>query len=207
MYSPSYYIEKQRDKILDIIQEYNFAILMTNGSSIPDVTHLPFLLERTPSGIGKVIGHCARANPIWKSFENQEVLITFLGPHAYISPSWYEPDPQNVPTWNYAVVHVRGRALIIEDTESKLFCLQQLVKYHENKYGTGWELNPNMTASDPMLSQIVVFEVPLDNVEAKFKMNQQHSENNKKGVVEGLSKLDLEYAKKLSKLMAKQSLN
>ena len=62
-------------------------------------------------------GHLARPNPQIADFDGEaEALAMFAGPHAYISPSWYETGPA-VPTRNYASVHAYGPAQRIDDPE------------------------------------------------------------------------------------------
>lgn len=119
IYSPNHYKENRNELIFQIIRNYSFATLITQSSDGPFVSHLPLLLEFMGDK-PFLLGHCAKANPHWKQFEDGEkITILFHGPHSYISPAWYQPKSDNVPTWNYATVHIQGRAAIISAPEER----------------------------------------------------------------------------------------
>jgi transcriptional regulator len=104
MYIPRAFREDDSSKLHTFMREYNFATFITLHDGVPFATHLPFLLDAERGPNGTLLAHMARANPQWQVFKSsQEVLVIFQGPHAYISPSWYEVE-LSVPTWNYAVV-------------------------------------------------------------------------------------------------------
>ena len=109
MYNPRSYRNENLEELFALIRRYNFAALFTHHDGESFVTHIPFLVDSHRGSCGTLIAHMARANPHWKAFESAAPsLVVFMGPHAYISPVWYR-DQQTVPTWNYAVVHARGR--------------------------------------------------------------------------------------------------
>src|SRR4051794_27392492 len=100
MYVPSAFAESDLNKLHDFIERNSFGLLVSLVKGVPFATHLPFLLERNSGPDGSLVGHMARANPHWQELEAQTVLVVFSGPHAYISPTWYEAE-NVVPTWNY----------------------------------------------------------------------------------------------------------
>src|SRR5262245_32627214 len=105
MYIPNSFREDDQAELHDLMRQNNFAILVTQHGGAPFATHAPFLLDAERGPHGTLLAHIARANPQWRDFDGQqEALVIFQGPHAYISPSWYEVAP-SVPTWNYAAVH------------------------------------------------------------------------------------------------------
>src|SRR5437868_7041638 len=105
MYIPAHFREDDPERLHSLIQEYSFGMLVTCEVGRPFASHLPFLLDTGRGPQGTLRAHLARANPQWQSFASgQEALVIFQGPHAYLSPSWYETHP-SVPTWNYAAVH------------------------------------------------------------------------------------------------------
>src|SRR4051812_5840105 len=106
MYVPAAFAEPDRGRLHEFIEAYSFGLLVSSHRG-PFATHLPFLLDRTAGPHGTLVGHMARANPQWHDLDGREVLAVFSGPHAYVSPSWYEADDV-VPTWNYVAVHARG---------------------------------------------------------------------------------------------------
>src|SRR5205807_1335826 len=113
MYIPAAFAEPDLRKLHDFIERHSFGMLVSSVDGAPFATHLPFLLDRDGGPHGTLIGHMARANPHWREAAGQTGLAIFSGPHAYVSPSWYEAE-QVVPTWNYTAVHASGRIQVIE---------------------------------------------------------------------------------------------
>ncbi|MBK9321502.1 MAG: FMN-binding negative transcriptional regulator [Bdellovibrionaceae bacterium] len=203
MYSPTQYREERMDLIYEVIQNYSFATLITMTSEGPFVSHLPVLLD---SAKKVLLSHCARGNPQWKHFkEGIPVTVIFNGPHAYISPAWYKPDPDNVPTWNYAAVHVKGTARIIEDFHDAYSVMNKLVQNYEDQYRTGWVLpaEPNETLKNDLNRGITVFEIAMDHVEAKFKLSQKQNSADRNSVIDNLSKSSGEQGSALAEYMKK----
>ena len=111
MYVPRHFSIEDQSRMVAFMQRNSFALLTTCTETGPFVSHLPLLYAD-----GKLIGHMARANPQWRHFASgKETLAVFWGPHAYISPAWYDT-PNQVPTWNYETVHAYRSARIVEDT-------------------------------------------------------------------------------------------
>src|SRR5689334_11890616 len=131
MYIPPHFAASDPQLGLDIIDRHSFATLVTVHDGLPFATHLPLLLEqRGPRRT--LVGHVARANPKWQHLElGQRVLAVFAGPHAYVSPTWYEPRPDNVPTWNYVAVHVRGRPRLLPAGAATLDVVSRLSARHD----------------------------------------------------------------------------
>ncbi len=131
MYIPKLYREEDREKILEFLRANNFPALVTHDGEKPIATHLPVEVIEGEDGALTILGHMSRANPQWKSFGEQEVLLIFQGAHTYISPRWYSQ--VNVPTWNYMIVHLYGKVRLVEGEE--LYSLMsQLVQKHEVQY-------------------------------------------------------------------------
>src|SRR5688572_23601686 len=107
MYIPATFAETDRNKLFEFIEQYSFATLVSTSGAEPIASRLPFLFDRQAGPHGRLLGHMARANPQWKTADGTRVLVMFDGPHAYISPTWYE-SRQVVPTWNYVAVHAYG---------------------------------------------------------------------------------------------------
>ena len=172
------YLPKQFDEptfAQDLIKENPFASLISNDDDgFPYVTHLPLHLD-LKDGELFIIGHCARANPHWKFMQKgPEVLITFLGPQAYMSPSVY-PDLARVPTWNYVSVHIKANAQLVDENHTKDVILKQLIADHEATYADQWRSLPD-TYTTPMLSAIVAFEMRVLDIKSKIKLNQHRPE-------------------------------
>lgn len=130
MYIPASFEEKNLSTLHEFIEQHSFGLLISQVEGQPFATHLPILLDRNTGANGTLIGHMARANRQWKSFADQTVLTIFNGPHAYISPTWYEAE-NLVPTWNYIAVHAHGSVKITEDESVLLEVLQKTVSEYE----------------------------------------------------------------------------
>src|SRR5262249_5079837 len=136
MYLPKYTVPKKEDAALDLMDQYPFATLLSQREDSPLISHLPLLLNREQNTL---IGHMARANSHWRILsENPRVTVLFHGPHTYVTPKWYVSG-RDVPTWNYAVVHVTGRAKLIEDFEGLNRILQMLTTKLEDGTSNPWQ--------------------------------------------------------------------
>jgi transcriptional regulator len=168
----------------EIMQAHSWALLMTaDETGAPLATHLSLIWRNDGSPHGLLIGHMARANPHWELFERQpESLALFWGPHAYVSPTWYEPGPK-VPTWNYVTVHAYGRPQVITETPLVLRVLSELAKAYETGAGE-WNLGalPPGTAEE-MSKHIVAFRMPLARAETKIKLSQNRDLADRKNVI------------------------
>src|SRR5262245_52454200 len=100
MYIPSAFAQADPAELFAFMESYSFALLVSTHEGEPFGTHIPLLLERDTGPHGTLVGHMARANPHWRGLDGQPVLAVFSGPHAYVSPTWYESE-NVVPTWHY----------------------------------------------------------------------------------------------------------
>jgi transcriptional regulator len=182
MYLPSAFEIEDRDAMYAVIRENNFGALINQVDGAPFATHLPFMIEDDV-----LVAHMARANPQWRGFtDGAPVLCIFQGPHAYISPTWYD-SPDMVPTWNYVAVHVRGTPRIIDDPARAYATLQRLVESQEIRQPIPWRLSDqNRDKIDALLRSIIVFEIPIDQIDGKAKMNQNRTEADRRGAIAGL---------------------
>lgn len=181
MYIPNSFKEENLDVLYNLMERYNFATLFSQQDGTPFATHLPFIIDRTH---GTLIAHFARANPHWKMLDAQtEVLVVFQGAHTYISPAWYE-NQVTVPTWNYAVVHVYGKPILIHDPETLRPMVETLVQQHEH---AGWDMMQADSIIDGQLKAIVGLEIPILRVEGKYKFNQNRTVADQQGVIRALA--------------------
>jgi transcriptional regulator len=143
------------------------------------------VLEEESGEFGTLRAHVARANPQWRHFEEgREALIVFQGPHAYISPSWYETQPA-VPTWNYAAVHAYGVPQLLDASGLKAL-LYTMVALYEGVGEEGWQFEMGAEYVEQMMRGIVGFEIPIARLEGKLKMSQNRSETDRRRVIERL---------------------
>jgi len=188
MYNPEHFQKTNQSELLRFIQTYNFATLVSTDNQQLQVSHLPLLIEAENSGANrKLLGHMARANPHWKSLDSSEVLCIFHGPHGYISPSWYV-NQLNVPTWNYAVVHVRGLVKLLRDETVLESVLTQLVDFQESGFDDRWQYDLPSDFRSKLTKAIVGFEINISSIEGKFKLSQNRSEEDWKAALAGVEK-------------------
>jgi transcriptional regulator len=183
MYIPEFNRVEDTAATLAFMRANPFAILVSSGDEGPFATHLPVVIAE--SG-GKVIvrAHVAKANPHWKVLDQQESLVIFHGPHAYISPALYEIR-ESVPTWNYATVHAYGRGNILPSDMDKHQVLAELITLFDSSYLEQWNSFHDEYRSR-MLNHIVAFEIPLTRMEAKFKLSQNRTKIEQENVIQAL---------------------
>ena len=198
MYIPALNKETDLSRLHALMRRNNFALLISNGESVPLATHLPFMLDTDAGDYGTLITHMARANSHWKQIKpDDEVLVIFQGVHSYISPRWYA-EPSVVPTWNYATVHASGKPRLIHDEARLKQIVMALVEYHEGPGGL-----PRLETNFPetLLKAIVGLEIPIDRLEGKFKFNQNKTLEDQRGVIEALSKSDDSTQRAVARIM------
>jgi transcriptional regulator len=186
LYRPAAFASDDQAAIERLLDEHPFATLITAGAGEPQISHLPLLHQREPAPHGRLIGHMARANPHWSHFGSGASLAIFHGPHAYVSPSWYAQPATQVPTWNYAVVHVHGRAEIVSDRAATLATLQRMVTRFEGGRAAPWRLQLEGARLDAMVGAIVAFEIEIERIDAKFKLSQNKDEADRRRVASAL---------------------
>lgn len=162
-----------------IIRENPFASLVSNDDEgFPFISHIPVKLlpHATDVQNDMLLGHVAKGNPHAAFLAKRpEVLLTFMGPQAYMSPAVY-PDLVRVPTWSYVAVHVKAKVRLLEGEEAKDAILKQLIADHEPPYAQQWRGLPD-TYTQPMLNAIVAFEMHVQNIQTKVKLNQHRPES------------------------------
>src|SRR5579863_5827453 len=141
MYIPKAFREDNLETLQTFMRDYSFATLITVQDGAPQVSHVPFIPDTQRGPYGTLRAHLARGNQQWRHLDGQrEALVIFQGPHAYVSPSWYEVE-LSVPTWNYAVVHAYGVPRLIEEPGELYALLQTLVKENEAGFEHPWKIH------------------------------------------------------------------
>ncbi len=172
MYIPKPFRVDDVSTLRAFMEAYNFATVISDGSSGLVASHLPLLVNADDEGHITLLGHMARANSQWRDFEDGvEVLATFHGPHGYVTPRLYD-DPISVPTWNYMVVHAYGNPRLLREDAAKRNALAELVEFHEAGAGNPWRLDLPEDYLARMTDQIVAFQIVVDRLEGKFKLSQ-----------------------------------
>ena len=202
MYTPERFKEAHRERIVALVEGHPFAMLITAPDGVPFVSHLPLHYDRSAGPHGTLIGHMARSNPQWQHFSSgSEVLAVFQGPHAYVSPSWYASP--GVPTWNYAVVHLRGIPRLIENEADLEALVERQTQVHESALPSPWKPELVGERRAKLLGMIVGFEIDITDIQGKFKLSQNRSEEDQRRVFEALSRSANQTDVALAQLMSR----
>jgi transcriptional regulator len=203
MYLPAAFAETDTSKIHEFMDRHGFATLISQGSAGMIASHLPLLLEPEAGRNGTLFGHMARANPQWKDVRG-DVLAIFAGPHAYVSPSWYEEEG-TVPTWNYVAVHAYGVFRLVEDRDGLLEILRKSVRTYEGSRPEPWPFDESAKHVDTMLKAIVGFRIEIGRLEGKWKLSQNQPEARREKVIQGLGRQTDEDSRAIAALMIERA--
>ena len=180
--------------------QYGFATLVTTGDGAPVASHLPFILDESAGEKGTLLSHMAVANRQWRYADGQQVLTVFQGPHTYVSPTWYQ-DPETVPTWNYVAVHVYGILKVVQDQERIQNILARITDYDEASLPQPWQAEFTSEYAQQMVKRIVAFEIEIDKMQGKWKLNQNHPEERRRRVVDVLKTMPGDNSQGIATLM------
>lgn len=186
LYTPAHFATGDRAAVARLMHDHPFATLITPGASEPLVSHLPLLIVPGCEPHGTLIGHFARANLHWEMAATTPSVAIFHGPHAYISPRWYMHPDTMVPTWNYAAVHAHGTLEIIEDLTEARHILETLVHRFEHDRAEPWTFAMPPRPRDAMVGAIVAFRMRIKRLDAKFKLSQNRTAEDRGRVMAGL---------------------
>jgi transcriptional regulator len=192
MYLPKHFEETRPARLHGFMAAYPLGLLITHDLAGVVANPIPFMLQPERGPNGTLIGHVARANPVWKQTPGAtDALVVFQGPQGYVSPGWYASKTEHgkvVPTWNYSTVQARG-ALVVHDTvEAVRAVVQTLTTHHEAAQAQPWAMaDAPADYIEQMLRAIVMIEVPITALVGKFKLSQNRSGPDRKGVEAGLA--------------------
>lgn len=190
MYLPQHFEETRPAVLQALLRRHPLGLLITlDEAGLPVANPLPFLLQPERGPLGTLVGHVARANPVWRA-AGQQALVVFQGPDGYISPNGYASKREHgkvVPTWNYATVQARGPLVALDEAAATRALVTQLTQTHEAN-----QLRPWAVTDAPadyiatMLRAIVCIEIPLTALVGKYKLSQNRSAPDRAGLVAAL---------------------
>ncbi|MBK8336258.1 MAG: FMN-binding negative transcriptional regulator [Sterolibacteriaceae bacterium] len=191
MYLPRHFKESRTDVLHELIVAHPFATLVTLTPHGLEANAIPLHLRHEGGAFGTLVGHVARANPMWGRFDPAvEALAVFQGPQAYISPSWYATKRQTgkvVPTWNYVIVQARGPLRIRDDANWIDTLLHELTTRHEAARPAPWSVDDAPREyTEALMRAVVGIEIPIVRLAGKWKVSQNQPAANRAGVVAGL---------------------
>ncbi len=177
MYVPPHFEISNPEVLHDLIVHHPLGVLVTQSESGLNANHIPFELDATGSTHGILRAHVARNNAVWQlSTNGDEVLVVFQAEDAYISPNWYpskHETHQQVPTWNYRVVHAYGRITIHDDEKYVRALVGRLTKKHEANQPKPWKMSDApRDYMEMMVKSIVGIEIEITRMIGKFKLSQ-----------------------------------
>ena len=177
MYIPRHYEVSDFQEVARLLQAYPFGQLISHHRGRLMTTHLPFRINREGRALSM---HLAKSNPQWRDIVGQEVLVSVVGAHGYVSPSWYEKP--GVPTWNYQAVHVYGHCTLVTDPGLLRSSMEDLSS----------EFEPRRLSLDEVphgeskLRGIVGLDLEISSFEAKYKLSQNRTEVDRARVIDAL---------------------
>lgn len=190
MYNSAAFAEHRPEVLHTLIRDYPLSSLISTYEGKIECSHIPMVLDAENNCLR---AHLARANPHWKTLTNADVLVVFHGPEHYVTPSWYPAKQEHgkvVPTWNYVVVHVRGRARVIQDPSFLLRNVSELTAQNETHFPEPWAVSDAPEDYIHGLTRSIVgLEVAITGIEGKWKLNQNRPAEDRTGVKTGLDKL------------------
>jgi transcriptional regulator len=200
MYSPTYNRVEDRAELVAFMRANSFAVLVTGTGGALHASHLPVRILETNKKIILDM-HMAKNNPQWKEFFDDEVMVVFAGPHAYVSPRWYE-EKERVPTWNYAAVHAYGIPVLVSEKSKKYASQRRLVADMDPQWLPQFDAL-RQEYVDMMLDGIVNFEIPLARLETRWKLSQNRGRREMELIAGQLAKSDDSAERSLAALTRK----
>ncbi len=209
MYTPKPYLEADLATLHAGMRAWSFATLITVGPAGVNATHLPFLLDAQHDGPGLLTTHLSKKNPQFDDLRaGGEALVIFQGPHAFVTPSWYVKQ-STFPTWNYTAIHARGAPRVIEERMAVHAVLRRTVAQYDaplrDEFGGSWDYDAMpFDFVAPRLDMIAAVELPVRLLEGKYKLNQDRSEEDRRGVIDALERLGDPQGVAVAEMMRRQ---
>jgi len=187
MYVPAHFHETRSEVLQALIKRHPLGTLVAVTSDGLTANHIPMQATLEAGGRGRLRGHIARANTLWRELAaDAAVLAIFTGADRYVSPTWYPSKQEHgkaVPTWNYATVHLKGTIRFIEDAVWLREFVTELTEVYEQGRPNRWHVSdapPDYM--EAMLRAIVGFEIEVTSVVGKFKGSQNRAVGDREGV-------------------------
>ena len=186
-YNPRHFALTDEQAIRRVLTECGFATLITSAGDELVISHVPVLFDPAAGPHGMLLGHVAAANPHASALGQGTTFVVLQGPFGYVSPNWYTQPAASVPTWNYVALHVHGSVERRDTLADKRTLVDALTARHEAAFAQPWtsaKMPPALL--EKMLGAIVGFRIRIERIDAKFKLGQNRSSEDRAGVIAGL---------------------
>lgn len=192
MYVPKHFEEARTEVLQELIRRHPLGVLVAPTPQGLEANHIPFEIDASAGAHGLLRCHVARANPVWRHLTAEaEVLVIFQGEESYVSPPWYPAKQAHgkvVPTWNYVAVHAYGKSRVTHDAAWLRALVESLTSTHERGRAEPWRVSDAPDDYiEKMLAAIVGVEIPIERIVGKWKVSQNRSADDRRGVTTGLN--------------------
>lgn len=210
MYVPAPFGEQRIEVMHALIRACPLGVLVVAGAGGLEANHIPFFLRVSDEGSATLLGHVARANPVWRTpGASSAALVVFQGPASYVSPGWYPSKLEHgrvVPTWNYVAVHAQGTVTFHDDPRWTRSQMEWLTRQMEAGRAHPWAVaDAPAEHIDRLVANVVGVEVAVERLTGKWKVSQNQSAANRAGVVNGLHEVGGPAAEELARLVAERA--
>lgn len=209
MFQPPVFQEHRHDVMEELMRAHPFAMIVSSATGLLTADHVPLVLK-TVGAKTCLQGHVAANNPLFRKSDGPlEVLTVFQGPQTYVTPSWYASKQEHgkvVPTWNYVVVHVRGRLEFIQQVDWLLEHLDDLTRQHESHRQEPWALSDApLDFIHRQLRGLVGFEISIEEMQGIWKVSQNKASKDRAGVMAGLEADAVPHAGEMARLVEERA--
>ncbi len=191
MYRPAAFVEDDPAELAALVRACPLASLVVHSREGLTAAHTPMLVEQDGAGrVTALIGHVARANPFWTLADGADVLVLFMGPDAYVSPSFYGSKTVHgkvVPTWNYVRVEARGLLSVETDPARVRPYFEELTQAYEQDRPQPWGVDDAPADYIEKLQHAVVgLRIAVSDIRGSVRLSQNRDAIDYAGVRDGL---------------------
>jgi transcriptional regulator len=189
MASPELFAPRDDADIARLIAQAPLAWVVSLGGGPPMATPLPLAVASGAQEAGlRLYGHFARNNPQVEHLRRDpSALLLFMGPHAYVSPSWMS-DRTQAPTWNYACLQMQARIEFDDRPDAALEAVGRLSSLMEHERPNAWSPAEMGSRLERLARGVVAFHATITTCQAKFKMGQDERPDVFADILAGLAR-------------------
>ncbi|MCD9027763.1 FMN-binding negative transcriptional regulator [Luteimonas sp. BDR2-5] len=183
----SRYAPRDDGDVLRLVRAQPFAWLVSPDGDDAAFTPLPLRAECDADGrLVALRGHLARRNPHVARLRRDPLAhALFIGPHAYVSPSWLD-DRTQAPSWNYAAAAFELQVECSEAEADIADELDALVTAMEAGRPDAWAL-PEMGERYARLARgVTALRGRITRTRATFKLGQDEAPHDFAQLLAGL---------------------